>query len=512
MSPVRIAAVTDDPAALSIGPRRVFETICTDERFALTAFITLPGAAPRKVGVFPFVMGIDAQLFARPRAFEAPAFEASVDAIPTKHLDAVTAGGIEYDVILDFSEAGAPAALADSARFGLWRLTSFDRNAGFDDIASPASNVDLLRIPNATELARRVGTASYNVKITAARNAAFIREKSAQLLIRELRRLADNDAPEDLGPCERRNGRAPGVADIAAYGVRLGLGLGKRGFERVAAKAGFRPGMFFLKYGKGGPLDFDPAAAVDIFPPGNRYWADPFLIENDGETFLFFEDYGYADDRGHISVGKIDDGGFSFIGPALRADYHLSYPFVFRHDDALFMLPETSQSERIEIWRSSEFPCGWELCATALEGTAAADSALLHHDGAWWLFTNITNDSYGDHCAELHLYRVDGPMLRRHEPHPLNPVVIDTQTARGAGRVFAVDGRLFRLSQDNAYGTYGYGLNVMEITRLDMSGYNEHKARYIAPDFEPRLIGCHHADFAGGMFVMDVRRDFGGRG
>ncbi len=511
MNAIRIAAVIDNPADIAIGPRRALEAICEDARFELSALIAHAGAA-RGSGAFHMAMAIDAGLFARPRAVAAPAFDAKRATLPVQSTDAVIAGDAAFDVILDFSASGAPVALSDCARFGLWRLTSFDWNAGFFETASPVAKVDLFRTPGAGDPARRIATAAYNVKISAARNAAFMREKSAQLIVRELKRLAEDGAPADLGPYEAGEGQEPGLADIAQYGVRLARGLGARAIETAAARAGARPGMFLLKYGKGGPLDFDPANSVDIVPPQNRYWADPFLLEKNGAMFVFFEDYSYAGRRGHISVGKIDDAGFSFIGPALRADYHLSYPFIFEHDGALFMLPETSQSQRVEVWRSVDFPCKWEQCATALEGTATADSALLNHHGEWWLFTNVTNDSYGDHCAELHLFRADGPMLRTLEPHPLNPVVIDARTARGGGRILALDDRLYRLSQDNSHGTYGYGLNVMEITRLDMGGYSERVVRRITPDFEAGLIGCHHADFAGGHFIMDARRAYGGRG
>ena len=269
--------------------------------------------------------------------------------------------------------------------------------------------------------------------------------------------------------------------------------------------------MFCFKYGTGGPLDFDPARGADFVPSGNRYWADPFLFEHEDGLFVFFEDYAYGSRKGHIGVGKIIDGHISTIGPALTADNHLSYPFVFRHGGEIFMLPETNQTSRLEIWRCKNFPDAWELHATALEGVPTVDSALFCYRGDWWLFTNITADSYGDHCTELHIFRADGPMLNSLEPHPLNPVVIDARTARGGGRIFLEEGRPVRISQDNSHGTYGYGLNVMEITRLDAQNYSERLIRKITPDFETGLIGCHHADFAGGAFIMDVRRRHGGR-
>ncbi len=512
MNKIRIAAIVDNPATLDIGPRRVFDAICSDARFDLSAFIAREAPARGGSRAFRLAMALEGGAFARPRSFDAPAFEARRPSLSVLSIESILTGEASYEVLLDFTETGAPAALSNHAQFGTWRLTSFDWNAGFFETRSPVAEVDLLRIPGGQKVARRVGSATYNVKVSAARTAAFIREKSVQLVFRELKRLAEDGAPADLGAVNRRPLRQPGIAEFAAYGAHLVGGLCKQILDYVAARAGIRPGMFILKYGKGGPFDFDPAGAVDIVPPGNCYWADPFLVEEAGETYVFFEVFNYAERRGHISVGKISDAGFTFIGPALANSNHLSYPFIFRHDGGIYMLPETSESRRLEIWRAVDFPCTWELCATALDGMAMADSSLAYHEGSWWLFTNISNDSYDDHCAELHVFRASDPMLSDLEPHPMNPVVIDARTARGGGRVFAENGSLFRVSQDNAYGTYGYGINIMEIARLDMHGYSETLVRRIAPDFEAGIVGCHHADFASGIFIIDAQRKFGGRG
>ena len=511
MTKIRIAVIIDDPTDIDIGPRRVLDAICSDARFELSAIIQPQASARFGSAAYKIAMAIDARLFARPRHFDTPNFEARRASVPLPGADAVIAGDKPFDVIVDFSTAGAPAALAEHATFGLWRLTSYQAFSGFFETRYPVAEVDLFRAAGGQTPRRRIASASYTVKFSAARNAAFLREKSVQLLIRELKKLANDGAPADEGPFALPPTRQPGFGDLAAYGVHLARNLSARIVEQAAIKARFRPGMFALKYGNGGPLDFHPADGTDIVPPGNCYWADPFLFEHGGETYIFFEDYAYAEDRGHISVGKLTEEGFSLIGPAIIADYHLSFPYIFRHDGAIYMIPETSQSRRLEIWRCVEFPCRWALHATALEGLATADSAVFQRDGKWWLFTNITNDSYGDHCAELHLYRANDPTLRELEPHPLNPVVIDARSARGGGRVFADNGALYRVSQDNAFGTYGYGVNIMEITRLDMRGYSERLARRIAPDFEDGLIGCHHADFANGRYVIDVRRKFGGR-
>ena len=228
-----------------------------------------------------------------------------------------------------------------------------------------------------------------------------------------------------------------------------------------------------------------------------------------GETYVFFENYVYAAGRAKISVGRYSTNGFEVLGDALDLPYHLSFPYIFDWDGQLFMVPEASAAARVEVWRCVEFPFHWALYATALEGISVADTVLFEDGGHWWMFSNISNGPVEDHCNELHVFSIDGPKLKRVVPHPLNPVVMDSRVARNAGRIARRDGRLIRPSQNNSHGVYGWGLNLMEITRLDMEAYDERRISNFEPGFKPGIAACHHVDFADDIFVIDGCRLWG---
>ena len=175
------------------------------------------------------------------------------------------------------------------------------------------------------------------------------------------------------------------------------------------------------------------------------------------------------------------------------------------------MMPETCGANRIETWRCERFPDQWVREATVLDNVIAADSSLAQIGDEWWLFTNISTDPFGEMNSELHLYKADGPAMKELTPHPLNPVVFDSRTARNGGRIIEKDGAYYRVSQDNSHGRYGYGVNVMKIDHISLDDYRETLVRKIEPDFEPGAIGCHHMDARGKMVVMDVRTRIGGR-
>ncbi len=405
------------------------------------------------------------------------------------------------DVILDLGGGAVDDGLAKAAAHGLWRVAA----APLRDVIAGATCTEatLLRHGGGVGPARIIARAVYDTKPLATHNAAYVFEKSAQVILREVKRLALQGVVADLGPEVL-------PAPVTPSGARAYLRqtAGKT-VERLGKWVERRRGIvrqgFTLRIGHGAPLNFDPAVARPVKMPEGGLWADPFLIAQDRAVYCFFEDVDPVAGRGHISVGRVTEAGLAEVQVALKMPHHMSYPFVFHHDGALLMMPEVHAAGRLEIWRCTGFPTKWELYSTAFEGTPVADSTLLERDGVWWLFTHISRDRFGDFCSDLHVFRVDGPQLTGLVPHRLNPVVTDASTARGGGRIHAAEGRLLRFSQDNSAGSYGGALNVMEILRLDLEHYEERRLRHITPDFAPGLSGTHHFDALDGWFVIDVR-------
>lgn len=391
-------------------------------------------------------------------------------------------------VMVDLAGGPPDATLAQE----VWRV----RAAPLAAVLAGALFTEAVLMAGDRVLARAV----YDAKPLASHNAAFVSEKSAQMVLRELKRRAMGGL-HDPG--------VPGPAVVAGGAVGYVLRTAVKAVNRVRKRVALRRGKlvqgFSLRLGYGTAAAFDPSALRSVAMPPNSLWADPFLIAHEGAVHCFFEDVDPVAGRGHISVGRVTEAGISDVRVAMRQPHHMSYPFVFHHEGQLLLMPEVHAAGRLEVWRCVDFPGEWVLHATALEGTPVCDSVLFERDGEWWLFTHITADRFGDFCSDLHVFRVDGPGLTGLVPHRLNPVVTDSSVARGGGRVHREGGRMLRFSQDNTTGSYGGALNVMEITRLDLNHYEERRVRHITPGFEPGLTGCHHCDAVDGWVVMDVR-------
>jgi hypothetical protein len=289
---------------------------------------------------------------------------------------------------------------------------------------------------------------------------------------------------------------APGAARVALGALDV--------LARIAARR-VRRALFEQSWEIGVRRGGDPLGASGVrflSPPPDRFWADPFAIERGGRTFLFFEELLYARGLGHIAWAEIGaDGTLSAPAIALECPWHLSYPFLFEHDGALFMLPESGAAGRLDLYRCVEFPGRWERAATLLEGIAAFD-ATLHRDGdRLWLFAVIAPPG-GSSYDELHLFSAPS-LLGPWTPHPENPVKCDARSARSAGAPFRHAGAWIRPAQDCAR-EYGGALRFQRILRLDAEAFAEEEIGALLPTAR-RQIGIHTVNRAGGWTVFDRR-------
>lgn len=515
MPKLRIGCVTRSCEALEPWMHRLLERISKHASLKYVAMIEAPAASriQRVNPLLKFVSTIESKILARPVAAETTSPD--IKKISVQDRDTIRA--MNLDVIIDFDGNNKNQALAEFTNWGIWYFNFSDQPeaiAGFWEVynTSAVSRFYLCRYDATTSKPHIISSAAVNIKFSAARNALFIKEKCIALMMRELIKLQrTKNLPAD-NPKALPTVRGPSTLQIINYVFKLAGHIISYAIITLLARSRFRPDMFYLMSGEGSVPDFDVGQASGILPIGNNYWADPFLYERKGKTYIFFETYNYSTRKGHISVGCLEESGFRYLGDVITADYHLSFPFLFDHDGELYMLPETSQAKRLEIWRCIDFPLQWELHKTAFEGVSLADSILLNHKEAWWLFTNLSHDVFEDHCSELYIYKIDGPDLNHIEAHQNNPVLFNSRIARNAGPIQERHGKLYRPSQDNAFGCYGYGLNIMEIEDLSLTEYREKPIRYIGPKSPKSLKGAHHFDTLGGLFILDAQKKRGGRG
>jgi hypothetical protein len=247
---------------------------------------------------------------------------------------------------------------------------------------------------------------------------------------------------------------------------------------------------------------FDLGAYTPLPVDPSTFYADPFLFEQDGRTFLFAEAYRYATGKGHLVAAEVNrDGQAGPFRTILERPWHLSYPFVFEWENEIYLAPEGSTHKGVEIYRATAFPEAWELVHHLLPDWPLVDATLFDHDGRLWLFAGAATPggSDWDELYAWHAPTLAGPWT----PHALNPIKSDCRSARPGGRPLRLGGRLLRPAQ-RCERCYGEALAWLEIRTLTPDAFEEVEIALWRAD-GPGLSGPHGADLGAQLRAVDYR-------
>ncbi|MFB9278561.1 hypothetical protein [Cohnella cellulosilytica] len=425
------------------------------------------------------------------------------------------------DAILDLRRAGQSRALADLARFGLWRFRygqASDDAAGFvfrlllaDD---PAGTVSLVRVGRTAErdlLLKRGHISSYGAGFGEKLDELyrFCRSWPASVC-RELAlsgRLSYT-AEEEVRS-EAENGR-PGPGPTALQAIRLAALLGYRKLARRLSAwfvveqwnvGVIRQPIDAVMRGQGEPT-------VEWLPERAGFVADPFAVRLEEGMGIVAEEWDHVERKGKISFLKLDrelriDPEARWQQAVLELPVHLSYPCIVQEEGRLYCIPECYQAGEAAIYRAERFPVEWKKIKVLIPNFQAVDPTVFRHDGLWWLI--CTDQEEGPH-SHLHIWYSD-ELLGEWKPHPANPVKMDVRSSRPAGTPFAVGEALFRPAQDCS-GTYGGAVWINRIDRLTTTEFRETPVRRLAPDRSgPYPDGLHTLSFAGEATLVDAKRE-----
>lgn len=262
--------------------------------------------------------------------------------------------------------------------------------------------------------------------------------------------------------------------------------------------------MLLYQLKKNGKMATSLRSYKKIIPPKDRFWADPHVIYQDNKYYIYIEEFIYSKTKGHISVITLDEKG-NYTSPVkiLEKPYHLSYPFVFEHNNEHYMIPETGNNKTIELYQCTSFPNQWKFVKNLIEGIHAVDVTLLNHNNKWWLFCNAFENKSTPSWDELFIFYADSPLSETWTPHMQNPVVSDTRRARPAGKIFEHHGKIIRPAQDCSK-RYGYAIKFHEIIELTTEKYEEVEIDQIVPLWDKKIKGTHTFNHTSKMTIVDA--------
>ena len=253
-------------------------------------------------------------------------------------------------------------------------------------------------------------------------------------------------------------------------------------------------------------------------PLDGGYYADPFIVQRDGRTWVFVEEFVYARDRGHLTVLEVDDNlmvvstaPLELMPDLVALDCHASFPFIFEMEGEHYMIPETHERRAIDLFVCELWPTRWRLVRRLVFGIDAADSMIIHRGGRCYLLTSVQGSCPNRH---LEIYHASDLLSGSFQPHPVNNSFVYGNKAHGTGRNAGyisaqADGSLIRLMQDSP-NHYGEGIRPMCITALDEEEFCEEPLESI--DFLPGIaagFATHHATRSGSILAFDTRDRIG---
>lgn len=244
-----------------------------------------------------------------------------------------------------------------------------------------------------------------------------------------------------------------------------------------------------------------------ITPEKQHFIADPFFIKEKDIFYLFVELKGES--NADIALLTSRDGeNYDFKGIVLDEEFHLSYPQVFKYNGEIYMLPETTGSNQVLLYRANNFPYEWVITDTLIKNRRLKDPSLLLSDDLNLIVAVDDN-------LKQFIFKADS--LEGNWKEAKNYKQRFGNETRPGGRFFKVNDNWYLPIQNRKKG-YGTGVSLYKLENLN--DYFEFKLAnrfYLEPQSKIKWFnrGMHHIDIqeigAKYYMVYDGDRNLNGK-
>lgn len=248
----------------------------------------------------------------------------------------------------------------------------------------------------------------------------------------------------------------------------------------------------------------DTETEFTVIKDSYRYWtADPFLAEENGKYYLFFEAYDRLKRKGVLGYREITEHSAGKIKTIYECDFHLSYPFIFKENGTYYIVPESKASGELFRLKCEHFPDKW-VKEKVIAKVGVVDTTIVNHNGVDYYVSQRVMQAGRFDRFDL-FYLENGRLCECKN----NPLKIDAETARGAGKFFEYGAKLIRPSQ-NCGAQYGDKLNFNEVTEISKDSYSEKLLKTISVNdiklnIKNDFTGIHTYNRLGNVEVIDLK-------
>ena len=332
-------------------------------------------------------------------------------------------------------------------------------------------------------------------------NCSYVIQQSSFAICKVLsqiaknRKLPDPLQQEELGPIYK----LPSTFNSLRYIILTSLLLFHKGIQQLLnSSPTWRVFIFESNW-----MEIDKTRGVEIPNPNGCFSADPFLISSEIGEFLFVEEFSYAQKKAHIAVYDVSTSIPKRLGIALNEVFHVSFPYVFQHENNFYMCPETIASRQVRLYIATNFPLDWELQSVLLDNVCAADPLIFFNDGKFWMLANVDPKCSGDSHSLLSVFYSDDLQSKSWLQSESNPILSDASCARNGGLVSTNDLKM-RFGQVQGFNLYGESLRAFEIIKINEVEYKEVEVPLPKPDIGSTFLGMHHLSSIKGKTAVDI--------
>lgn len=236
----------------------------------------------------------------------------------------------------------------------------------------------------------------------------------------------------------------------------------------------------------------------------DRWFADPFILSANAEQIeLLVEEFSYERRIGRIAKLVISRPDYKLVSYKiiLELDTHLSFPFIFRHQGHIYVLPENSQSGKSILYEYSyESESLTQISVVANE--PLTDATILKYDGTFYVLSTQIPDPNGKVLTVRH-FDIEKMVCGE----KVCEIMFKQNVARNAGEVLYFNNRLVRPMQDCS-DCYGGGVILKEFNPFEQNQQGMNVLSTLYPDSYCYNQGLHTFNTLDNFIVVDGRGFF----
>jgi hypothetical protein len=250
----------------------------------------------------------------------------------------------------------------------------------------------------------------------------------------------------------------------------------------------FKSSSFISKSPDAESLKGPSLQASDVTDVPASFIADPFILFQDSKYYMFFEVLDKSLGRGFIGLASSENGDrWTYERIVIKENFHLSYPYLIKHNNSIYMIPESIGANRVLLYKAKNFPYEWGIVRELLCGKYD-DPSIFQYNNKWWMFAGQN--------GRLHLFASDhleGQWIE----HPKSPLISENlNISRPGGRVIVEENEIYRYTQDGE-PYYGSAVRAFKVKELSEVEYKEEEVSLVlsgSKKLDWRKDGMHHID------------------